>query len=141
MDLGAIAICSNPDCTRHADADVPSDLPETCSGCGSPMLARCWKCETPLTDPQSFYCGRCGIPLKRVLPHPRGGAPLLAVCGNPECDWGIEVVQVAALPSRCPECRTPLVSRCWKCGAGVRDINQHYCQACGVPLKRQLRPA
>ncbi len=139
MQAGVIAICSNPDCTRYAGADVPSDLPEMCPACAAPMLARCWKCEAPLTDPFSSYCGRCGVPLKRVLPRPGAAGPLLAICGNPECDWAVEVKQVFALPSRCPQCGTSLLSRCWKCGARVVDPDQHYCYACGVPLKRQLR--
>jgi predicted RNA-binding Zn-ribbon protein involved in translation (DUF1610 family) len=139
MQLSAFAICSNPDCSQHAGADVMSDLPETCPTCAAPMLARCWKCAAPLTDPSSSYCGRCGVPLKRILPRAGSAVSLLAICGNPECDWAVEVTQVFTLPSRCPRCGTSLLSRCWKCSARVTDPHQYYCDACGVPLKRQLR--
>lgn len=140
MQPGVIAICSNPDCTRHADARAPVDLPEVCPTCGSPMLARCWKCEAVLTDPFSSYCFRCGVPLKRVLPRSERGGRRLALCGNPDCDWAVETRQASALPSRCPRCGTSLVAHCGKCGAPIVDLHQHYCQVCGVPLKRQLRP-
>ncbi len=137
----AIAICSNPDCTRHAAAANLVDLPPTCPTCAAPMVDRCWKCETPLTDAFSTYCSRCGVPLKRVLPRAERQAPLIAICGNPDCDWAIAVDRTAALPSRCPRCRTALLAHCWKCGTRVVDLHQHYCQTCGVPLKRHTRSA
>jgi len=140
MQAEVIAICSNPECNRHAGARVLIEIPDTCPACGSPMLTQCWKCETPLTDPFMTYCAHCGVPLKRVLPRTERGRRFLAICGNPECDWAVEVQQASALPSRCPRCRTVLVSHCWKCGSGIVDLHQHYCQVCGVPLKRQLRP-
>lgn len=141
MSVFIVAICSNPDCTRHAAPDARGSLPGTCPTCGAPMLDRCWKCAIALTDPFSSYCGSCGVPLKRVLPRAPKRAPVLVLCGSPDCDWAAEIVSTAALPSRCPVCRTPVVSHCWKCGAHVIDLAQLYCQACGVPLKRQPRPA
>ncbi len=135
-----IAICSNPDCTRHAAAPRPADLPAACPTCGAPMVDRCWKCEAPVTDPFSSYCRACGVPLKRVLPRAGRPEPVIAICGNPDCDWAVAVERAAARPSRCARCGASLLSHCWKCGARVVDLRQHYCQACGVPLKRQPRP-
>ncbi len=137
----AIAICSDPDCTRHAAAATPAALPSICPTCGAAMVARCWKCEAPLQDPSSSYCADCGVPLKRVLPRMERQAPLLAICGNPDCEWAIAVDRTAALPSRCPTCGTGLLSHCGKCGTRISDLHQHYCQACGVPLKRSKRSA
>jgi len=137
----AIAICSNPDCTRHAAAARPAELPTACPTCGAPMVARCWKCEVSITDPFTSYCAHCGVPLKRVLPRAERREMLLALCGNPECDWAVTVEHTAAMPSRCPRCGTAVVSHCWKCGTRAVDITQLYCAACGVPLKRQKRPA
>ncbi len=137
----AIAICSNPDCTRHAAAPNPADLPSACPTCGAPMTDRCWKCEALLADPFAAYCAGCGVPLKRVLPRTERQEPLLALCGSPDCDWSIAVDRTAAMPSRCPTCGTALLSHCWKCGARVVDLLQLYCQGCGVPLKRQKRHA
>jgi rRNA maturation endonuclease Nob1 len=105
------------------------------------MVDRCWKCAVALTDPFSAYCARCGVPLKRILPRTKERAPILAICRNSDCDWAITVDRTAALPSRCPKCRTSLLSHCWKCEARIADLNQHYCQACGVPLKRHKRSA
>lgn len=136
MPAAVIAICSNPECARHAAALLSSGLPSTCPTCGSAMLSRCWKCELPVADPFSSYCSGCGVPLKRVLPKVEARLPLLAICSNPECDGAIETRMTAAFPSRCPKCQAPLISHCWKCAARVIDRDQQYCQACGVPLKR-----
>ena len=84
MPAGVIAICSNPECTRHAAALLSSALPSRCPTCGSEMLDRCWKCELPVTDPFSSYCVGCGVPLKRVLPKAESRTPLLLICSNPE---------------------------------------------------------
>lgn len=138
---GVIAICSNPDCTRHAAAAQPAELPAACPTCSAPMIDRCWKCEGAIADPFSAYCAHCGVPLKRVLPRAEPREPLLAICGNPDCDWAVAVERTAVLPSRCPRCGTGLLSHCWKCGARVVELHQHYCTVCGVPLKRQKRPA
>jgi ribosomal protein L37E len=100
------------------------------------MLDRCWKCEQPLTDPFASYCTSCGVPLKRILPRAEHREPVLAICSNPECDGAVETALTATLPSRCPKCHSPLISHCWKCGGRVIDPQQHYCQVCGVPLKR-----
>lgn len=137
----AIAICSDPECTRHAAALTAAALPDACPTCGAAMVNRCWKCEAPLGDPFSSYCADCGVPLKRVLPRTERLAPLLAICGSPECDWAVAVDRTAALPSRCTACGTGLLSQCWKCGTRITDRQQHYCQACGVPLKRHRRSA
>lgn len=136
---GVIAICSNPDCTRHVVAPRTADLPLVCPACGSRMVDRCWKCEAVVTDPLSSYCASCGVPLKRVLPHGARPEPHIAICGNVECDWAVVEERTSALPSRCPRCHTRLVSHCWKCGARIVDAGQGYCHACGVPLKRQHR--
>jgi predicted amidophosphoribosyltransferase len=136
MPTAAIAICSNPDCSRHAAALLSSELPQHCPTCGAAMLDRCWKCEQPLADPFSSYCAGCGVPLKRILPRVEPRAPLLAICSNPECSGAVTTAMTATLPSRCPQCHSPLISHCWKCGAGVVEAEQHYCQVCGVPLKR-----
>jgi len=136
MPTVLIAICSNPDCTRHAAAPRSEQLPERCPTCGSSMLERCWKCERALADPFASYCTYCGVPLKRILPRSEPCEPPLAICSNPECDGAVETVRVATLQSRCPKCHSPLVSHCWKCGAKVVDLRQHYCENCGVPLKR-----
>lgn len=140
MAPGVIAICSSPDCTRHAAAVRPADLPATCPSCGAPMVDRCWKCEEPVTDPFSSYCALCGVPLKRVLPRPAPREPLIAICGNIECDWAVMVELTALLPTRCARCGATLVSHCWKCGARTVDLHQQYCQVCGVPLKRRQQP-
>jgi ribosomal protein L37E len=103
------------------------------------MLDRCWKCERPLTDPFTAYCTHCGVPLKRILPRLEPRTPWLAICSNPECDGAVETMLIAAHPSRCPKCHAPLISHCWKCGARIVDLQQHYCQVCGVPLKRLQR--
>ncbi len=137
MTMVVIAICSSPDCSRHAAAPRASELPERCPTCGAAMLERCWKCERPLSDPFSSYCAACGVPLKRVLPQLEPRAPMLAICSNPECSGAVETMMTANLPSRCPRCHAPLISHCWKCGARVVEAEQHYCQMCGVPLKRQ----
>lgn len=139
--IGVIAICSNPDCTRHAAAPRPADLPAACPTCGAPMVDRCWKCETAVADPFVSYCAACGVPLKRVLPRPGRPEPLIAVCANLECDWAVVVERASMLPTRCPRCAVAPLSHCWKCGARLVDLRQHYCQVCGVPLKRQQRPA
>jgi hypothetical protein len=136
MPAGVIAICSNPECTRHAAASLSSALPSSCPTCGSEMLDRCWKCELPVTDPFSSYCVGCGVPLKRVLPKAQSRTPLLLICSNPECDGAVETFATATLPSRCAKCQAPLISHCWKCGTRVIDREQQYCQNCGVPLKR-----
>jgi predicted RNA-binding Zn-ribbon protein involved in translation (DUF1610 family) len=136
-----VAICSNPDCTRHAAALRPADLPSACPTCGAPMVDRCWKCQGVVEDPFSSYCAYCGVPLKRVLPQVGRPEPLISICGSPICEWAVTVERTAALPSRCPRCGTGLLSHCWKCGARVVDLHQHYCQVCGVPLKRQQKPA
>ena len=141
MPTAVIAICSNPDCSRHAAAPYASELPQSCPTCGALMLDRCWKCERSLTDPFTAYCTHCGVPLKRILPRLEPRAPLLAICANPECDGAVETMLIASHPSRCPKCHSPLISHCWKCGARVVDRQQHYCQVCGVPLKRlAVRP-
>jgi predicted RNA-binding Zn-ribbon protein involved in translation (DUF1610 family) len=136
MAAAQIAICSSPDCTRHASASADGRLPVECPTCGSQMLDQCWKCDRPLTDPFSAYCEACGVPLKRILPQGAVHEPLLAICSNPECDEWVTTTRLAALPSRCPTCHAPLVSHCWKCGARVLAGDQHYCHDCGVPLKR-----
>jgi len=141
MPAAVIAICSNPDCTRHAAAPAPGEVPEACPTCGAPMLTDCWKCSAPLVDPRSSYCTQCGVPLKRVLPRRQPAPPHVLVCTNPECDWGITVVSAATVPSRCATCGSGLAAECWKCGTRITDPRQHYCGACGVPLKRQRRPA
>ncbi len=139
MPTAMIAICSNPECTRHAAAPQSSELPEHCPTCGAAMLDRCWKCEGLLADPFSSYCTHCGVPLKRVLPRLEPREPVLAICSNPECDGAGVTAAIAASSSRCPKCHAPLISHCWKCGARVVDAEQHYCQICGVPLKRLSR--
>jgi predicted RNA-binding Zn-ribbon protein involved in translation (DUF1610 family) len=136
MPTVAIAICSNPDCSRHAAAIQSSELPQSCPTCGAAMLDRCWKCEQLLADPFSSYCAGCGVPLKRILPRVEPRAPLLAICSNPECSGAATTTVTATFPSRCPRCHSPLISHCWKCGARVVEAEQHYCQMCGVPLKR-----
>ncbi len=136
MPTAVIAICSNPECTRHAAAPLASELPQRCPTCGAVMLHRCWKCEQPLADPFSSYCAHCGVPLKRILPRLEPREPLLAICSNPECSGAVTAAMIAALPSRCPQCHSPLISHCWKCGARIVEAEQHYCQICGVPLKR-----
>lgn len=136
MPTAVIAICSNPDCTRHAAAPVLNELPHHCPTCGAAMLDRCWKCEQPLADPFSSYCTHCGVPLKRILPRSEPREPVLAICSNPECSGAVQAVMSAAFPSRCPRCHAPLISHCWKCGARIVEAEQHYCQMCGVPLKR-----
>ncbi|HKV43460.1 MAG TPA: hypothetical protein VJT32_02105 [bacterium] len=136
MPAVLIAICSNPDCTRHAAAPRASDLPLQCPSCGAAMLAQCWKCERLLTDPFTSYCIDCGVPLKRILPLATRPEPLLAICANPECSGAVQTSRTVTFPSRCPKCHSPLVSHCWKCGARIIALEQHYCQGCGVPLKR-----
>jgi predicted RNA-binding Zn-ribbon protein involved in translation (DUF1610 family) len=140
MAADTIAICSNPDCTRHAAAPRPADLPAACPSCGAPMIDRCWKCDGPVSDPFGSYCAHCGVPLKRVLPRVTPQEPLIAICGNMECDWAIMVERTALLPTLCARCGTALVSHCWKCGARTVDLHQYYCQSCGVPLKRRRQP-
>jgi len=100
MPTVLIAICSNPDCTRHAAAPRSEQLPERCPTCGSSMLERCWKCERALADPFASYCTYCGVPLKRILPRSEPCEPLLAICSNPECDGAVvsEVSLAARLP-------------------------------------------
>lgn len=139
MPTAVIAICSNPDCSRHAAAPIESDLPRRCPTCGASMLDRCWKCERPLLDPFTAYCTHCGVPLKRILPRTERREPLRAICSNPDCDGAVETALTAAHPSRCPKCHAPLIAHCWKCGARVVDLEQHYCQMCGVSLKRVAR--
>ena len=134
------AICSSPDCTRSTTALRVEALPETCVDCGAPMVTACWKCGADVPEAGALYCGKCGVPLKRVLPR-REAAPLVLVCGNPECDWGIAGVSAAAMETRCPRCGTEVAAECWKCGARISDPEQHYCATCGVPLKRGLRRA
>jgi predicted amidophosphoribosyltransferase len=132
----AIAICSNPDCTRHAAAAQAAQLPERGPTCGFVMVERCWKCERAIVDPFSAYCADCGVPLKRILPNVEAQRPVIAICSNPDCTGAIETAALAALPSRCERCHAPLVSHCWKCGTPISAADQHYCQFCGVPLKR-----
>ena len=139
MPTVLFAIYSNPDCARHAAAPLEDQLPHLCPTCGASMLGRCWKCEYLLVDPFSSYCTYCGVPLKRILPRSEPREPLIAICGNPECDGAVAAERTATLPSRCPKCHTALISHCWKCGARVVDVQQHYCQVCGVPLKRVVR--
>lgn len=143
MPPGVIAICSSPECTRHAAAQAAGDLPRACPTCGAPLLAACWKCAAPITDPFTAYCAACGVPLKRVLPLPRRAqaARLVAICSDPECDWAVAVLEAAALPTRCPACGAALAGDCWKCGSRVTETDQHYCGVCGVPLKRRRQPA
>jgi predicted RNA-binding Zn-ribbon protein involved in translation (DUF1610 family) len=141
MSATVIAICSNPDCTRHAAAQTEAGLPPACPTCGAAMLARCWKCAEMVTDPFSSYCEYCGVPLKRILPRAVPREPRVAICMNPDCDWAVAAIQLTLLPSKCPRCGSALVSHCWKCGVRVVDLQQHYCQACGVPLKRRKRSA
>jgi predicted amidophosphoribosyltransferase len=141
MAVLVIAICSNPDCTRHASAAAAAQLPRECPTCGSAMVDQCWKCDRPLADPFSAYCAACGVPLKRILPEVEAREPLLAICSNPECDGWVATMVLAALPSRCSRCHAPLVSHCWKCGTRVVEADQQYCQFCGVPLKRRSQSA
>ena len=133
-----IAICSNPDCTRHAAAPPEQELPQRCPACGASMLERCWKCEQLLVDPLSSYCTYCGVPLKRILPRIEPREPLIAICSRPECDGAVTTVSTATLPSRCPKCYAPLIAHCWKCGARVVILQQYHCQLCGAVLKRVL---
>jgi predicted RNA-binding Zn-ribbon protein involved in translation (DUF1610 family) len=111
MPTAVIAICSNPDCSRHAAAPETSELPQSCPTCGALMLDRCWKCERPLTDPFTAYCTHCGVPLKRILPRPEPRTPWLAICSNPECDGAVETMLIAAhlalLEVRLPDRRPP----------------------------------
>ena len=137
MSAQVIAICSNPDCARHAAAPRSVDLPAACPSCGAPMVDHCWKCERPLTDPFSSYCAHCGVPLKRVLPRLTPRLPLIAICENIECDWAVAVERTALLPTRCARCGAALLTHCWKCGARTVDLQQQYCQECGVSLKRR----
>jgi ribosomal protein L37E len=138
--MAHLAICSSPDCTSSANAPRPDALPETCAECGAMMVHECWKCGASVVDITASYCAGCGVPLKRVLPHREAAAPLLVViCGDPECDWASAGVSTMARPTRCPECGTEVASECWKCGARIDGPQQHYCGACGVPLKRGRR--
>ena len=139
MQVPTIAICSNPDCTRHAAATTPGGIPARCPTCGAPMFDRCWKCEASVTDPFSSYCAHCGVPLKRILPRHTVTRTVIAICANPECDGAVEATTTSALLSRCPKCRTALISHCGKCGARVVDPLQRFCQVCGVSLKLQQR--
>jgi len=134
------AICSSPDCTRSTTAPRSDALPATCADCGAPMVSACWKCAAPVTEAGATYCAHCGVPLKRVLPR-RDAAPLVLVCGNAECDWAITSVSASAMQTRCPSCGSEVTAECWKCGARITDPRQHYCATCGVPLKRDRRPA
>ena len=135
-----LAICSSPDCMSSASALCPNSLPETCAECGAVMVHECWKCRTSVVDITASYCAGCGVPLKRVLPHREAVAPFLVlICGDPECDWASAGVSTTARPTRCPECGAEVASECWKCGARIADTQQHYCAACGVPLKRGRR--
>jgi ribosomal protein L37E len=135
-----LAICSSPDCTGSATAPRPEALPERCADCGETMVHECWKCAAPVANVTASYCAACGVPLKRVLPRRDAAAvPLVLVCGDPECEWASAGVSATAMPTRCPECGSEVSSDCWKCGARVEDPRQHYCRACGVPLKRGRR--
>jgi ribosomal protein L37E len=133
------AICSSPECSGSATALRSEGLPHTCAACGAAMVGDCWKCGRPIADAGALYCADCGVPLKRVLPE-RDAAPLVLVCGNPECDWAHAGVAAAAMPTRCPKCGSEVSAECWKCGARINDPAQYYCAACGVPLKRGRRP-
>lgn len=134
------AICSSPECTHSTTALRPDALPEICATCGAPMVSTCWKCGAEVEEASALYCAHCGVPLKRVLPR-RDAAPLVLVCGNPECDWALGGVSAAAMQTRCPQCGTEVTADCWKCGARINDPEQHYCATCGVPLKRGRRRA
>jgi ribosomal protein L37E len=134
------AICSSPECSRSTTAPSPDVLPAICAACGAAMVTTCWKCGTAVASAGTSYCSHCGVPLKRVLPR-RDATPLVLVCGNAECDWGIAGVSAAAMQTRCPRCGTEVTAECWKCGARIDDPDQHYCAKCGVPLKRDRRPA
>jgi|GEM_PF-1168113 len=134
------AICSSPECTSSTAAPRSDALPVICIVCGASMVTACWKCGIAIGAEEAQYCAHCGVPLKRVLPR-RDATPLVLVCGNPECDWGITGVSAAARETRCPRCGTEVTAECWKCAARINDPDQHYCAACGVPLKRGRRPA
>lgn len=134
------AICSSPDCTHSTTAARSDAPPTTCAACGAPMVTTCWKCGAAVTEAGTSYCAHCGVPLKRVLPR-RDAVPLVLVCGNAECDWAITGVSASARQTRCPTCGSEVTAECWKCGARISDPGQHYCAACGVPLKRGRRPA
>ncbi|HLW48650.1 MAG TPA: hypothetical protein VKW09_12895 [bacterium] len=135
-----LAICSSPDCTQSATAARPEALPDTCAECGAAMVYQCWKCGAAVADVTASYCAACGVPLKRVLPRREAAAALLVlVCADPECDWASAGVAAIAMPTRCPECGSEVAADCWKCGTRIADPRQHYCAACGVPLKRGRR--
>lgn len=134
------AICSDPECTGSANALRFEALPEICAVCGAPMITTCWKCGAGVPEATAGYCRGCGVPLKRVLPR-HAAAPLVLICGNPECDWASAGSSAGAMQTRCPQCGSTVTADCWKCGARISDPRQHYCAGCGVPLKRGRRPA
>lgn len=129
------AICSSPECSRSATAPRFEDLPATCPTCAALMLQTCWKCGAEIAAETSLYCADCGVPLKRELPR-SSAVPLVLVCGNPECDWGMAGASASAMQTRCPTCGGEVTAECWKCGTRITDPGQHYCARCGVPLKR-----
>lgn len=105
----------------------PDDGALFCHSCGTRLPPRsmektgivCSRCGTKNADMQAVFCNKCGSPLQIVPTAP---------ARDPD-----------ARPAAAPPARQR--SRCPSCGATLKEENRFYCDACGVYLRGDTRPA
>jgi hypothetical protein len=98
----------------------------------------CPKCHTQAYDDTSFFCYRCGAPLRDTIPKKITEGPQKIRTKVPEKKPRNEAGKFPVLPKASSIHSIKPIEICAQCGGPVADKNRIFCKNCGANIREIL---